>query len=237
MSKKISTAIILGVSAIIGLSSLGFFISNGIIETTKLSRVVNVKGLSEKEVMADTVIWPIEFKVTGNNLKDIYTLLKKSESKIIEFLSTNGLETGEISISQPNIEDRSLYEYAGNKSTYKYIGSKVITVYSNKVGTVTDLSQKIGELLKEGVSLSSTKYENKMQYSFTKLNDLKPVMIEEATKNAREVAEKFAKDSNSVLGKIKSANQGLFSITDRDQYNPQIKKIRVVSTVEYYLTD
>ena len=72
---------------------------------------------------------------------------------------------------------------------------------------------------------------------FTKLNDLKPVMIEEATKNARAVAEKFAQDSKSRLGKIKSASQGQFSVEDQDGSTPYIKNVRVVSTVEYYLSD
>jgi hypothetical protein len=62
-------------------------------------------------------------------------------------------------------------------------------------------------------------------------------MIEEATRNAREVAQKFAEDSDSRLGKIRQASQGQFSIEPRDTNNPHIKKVRVVSTVEYYLSD
>lgn len=236
--KKLNCGITaLGVSIFLGLSSLGYLVGNSIVETKKLERVVNVKGLSEREVKADTVIWPIEFRVTGNDLQEIYNLLEENNSKISSFLMENGIEAKEISVSQPNIEDRSLYESEMNKSTYRYIGTETVTVYSNKVDEVTLLTEKIGELLKEGVSLAGSRYDNTMQYDFTKLNELKPEMIEEATRNAREVAEKFAKDSNSSLGKIKSANQGQFSIMNRDQYNPQIKKVRVVSTVEYYLVD
>ena len=80
-------------------------------------------------------------------------------------------------------------------------------------------------------------YQGRTEYLFTRLNDVKPEMIEEATTKAREVAEKFAQDSQSKLGKIKRASQGQFSINDRDRQNPHIKKIRVVSTVEYYLSD
>ena len=74
-----------------------------------------------------------------------------------------------------------------------------------------------------------------MRFKFEGLNEIKPGMIEEATKNAREVGEKFAKDSGSRLGKIKTANQGTFSITDRDSNTPEIKKVRVVTSVTYYL--
>jgi hypothetical protein len=93
------------------------------------------------------------------------------------------------------------------------------------------------ELGKQGIAISGGDYQSKPVFIFKKLNELKPVMIEEATKNARAVAEKFARDSNSKLGKIKSASQGEFSIEDRDSNTPYIKQVRVVSTVEYYLSD
>ena len=90
---------------------------------------------------------------------------------------------------------------------------------------------------KKGVVLAGNDFQNRTEYLFKRLNEIKPAMIEEATRNAREVAEKFAKDSNSRLGKIKQARQGQFSISDRDKNNPHIKKVRVVSTIEYYLAD
>ena len=83
----------------------------------------------------------------------------------------------------------------------------------------------------------ATGWEYKTEYSFTKLNDIKPEMIEEATKNAREAAEKFAQDSDSKLGKIKKASQGQFSISDRDSNTPYIKSVRVVSSIDYFLND
>jgi hypothetical protein len=96
---------------------------------------------------------------------------------------------------------------------------------------------KIIELGKQGIAISQQDYQSRTEFLFTNLNAYKPVMIEEATKNAREVAEKFAQDSHSKLGKIKKASQGQFSISDRDESTPHIKKIRVVSTIEYYLSD
>ncbi len=99
------------------------------------------------------------------------------------------------------------------------------------------LMKRMGELGKQGIVFSAQDYQNQVQYLFTRLNEVKPEMIQEATKKAREVALKFAEDSNSQLGKIKRASQGRFSISPRDSNNPHIKKIRVVSTIEYYLSD
>ena len=96
---------------------------------------------------------------------------------------------------------------------------------------------ELSVLGKQGIVIRGHDYENRTEYLFTGLNDIKPDMIEEATRNARVVAEKFAADSDSSLGKIKQARQGQFSISDRDQNNPHMKKIRVVSTIEYYLSD
>lgn len=96
---------------------------------------------------------------------------------------------------------------------------------------------ELSELGKQGIVFSSNNYESRTEYLFTRLNEIKPEMVEEATRKAREVAMKFASDSDSRLGKIKRASQGQFSINSRDRNNPHIKKVRVVSTVEYYLSD
>ncbi len=95
----------------------------------------------------------------------------------------------------------------------------------------------LSELGKQGIVFTTGDYESQTEYIFTRLNEVKPEMIEEATRKAREVAEKFASDSRSTLGKIRRASQGQFSISARDKNNPHIKKIRVVSTVAYYLSD
>ncbi|MGL6065091.1 MAG: SIMPL domain-containing protein [Fusobacteriaceae bacterium] len=236
MNNKISSgAIILGISIIIGLSSLGYLLGNSFIETKKLDRTIIVKGLSEKEVLSDKVVFPIQFKIVGNNLNSIYEQLKNDNQKIITFLIANGLDKSEISISSPNIEDKALYQSENNKSTFRYIATQLVTIYSTKVQIVYNLNTKIGELLKENVASEVNSYT--VDYSYNNLNSIKPQMIEEATKNARDVAEKFAQDSKSSLGKIKRANQGQFIITDSDIHNPHIKKIRIVSTIEYYLVD
>ena len=114
---------------------------------------------------------------------------------------------------------------------------QAVTVYTDKIDGVRAALSEISELGKAGIVIAGDSYDNRTQYFFTKLNEIKPDMVEEATRNAREVAEKFARDSDSSVGKIKRATQGQFSIADRDQNNPHIKKVRVVSTVVYYLAD
>ena len=109
------------------------------------------------------------------------------------------------------------------------------TVSTSQVDRVRSLIPRVGELLAKGVAISGDEYSNQVQYDFTKLNAIKPQMIAEATKKAREAADKFAKDSDSKIGKIKSASQGLFEIDDRDQYTPYIKKVRVVTSLNFYI--
>ncbi|MCJ8343871.1 MAG: SIMPL domain-containing protein [Cetobacterium sp.] len=230
------TGLILGVSIFLGLSSLGYLLGNSYLKGKELNRVVSVKGLAEKEVKANLVLWPIDFRVTGNNLERIYDSLEKDNNKIIGFLESKGITKDEITVSAPKIEDKALYGDM-NKMEFRYIANRTITVYSTKVDLVYKLTNEIGELVKKNIALNTNQYGSYVDYIYTGLNSIKPSMIETATKNAREVAEKFAKDSNSTLGKIKNANQGQFIIENRDQHNPQIKKVRVVSTVEYYLTD
>ncbi len=102
---------------------------------------------------------------------------------------------------------------------------------------VNKLISRQTELLKQGIAITAGDYEYRTIYEYTALNDIKPGMIAEATANAREAADKFAADSKSRLGKIKTATQGQFDISDRDPYTPYLKKVRVVSTIVFYLED
>ena len=142
-----------------------------------------------------------------------------------------------MSINAPEIIDMNAERYNSTPSPYRYNVTSVITVTSNKVDLVRKLISEQGELLKKGIAISGGDYRYNVGYEFTSLNEVKPQMIEEATKNARKAAEKFAKDSDSELGKIKHAYQGQFSIENRDANTPYIKRIRVVTTIDYSLED
>ena len=136
------------------------------------------------------------------------------------------------------ITDRSAQQYGGdNRAEFRYVASRMVTVYSENIEGVRAVMNELPELGKRGIVLTGGDYQSQTEYIFTRLNEVKPEMIEEATRNAREVAQKFAADSQSRLGKIRRASQGQFSISERDRNNPHIKQVRVVSTVEYYLSD
>ena len=222
----------------IGLLLLGVFIERGFSEFAGRDRSVNVKGLAEMEVPADKVTWPLVYKSLGNDLNALYEEIKRSNRTITDFLKEKGLTDKEISINAPVIVDMKAERYGNNQaSPYRYNVTTVITVTSNKVDLVRGLITEQGELLKRGIAITTGDYQYNIQYEYTGLNTIKPQMIEEATKNARQAAEKFAKDSESTLGKIRHANQGQFSISDRDPNTPHIKKVRVVTTIDYSLED
>lgn len=221
----------------IGLIALGVCLNMGINTIANRDRVVNVKGLSEKEFPADKVTWPLMYKMIGNDLISLYGQMKNTNAIIVNFLKNNGLDEMEINVNAPEIVDMNAERYNNRDCGYRYNFTTVITVTSNKVDLVRKLVTEQSELLKQGVAITGDDYRYKINYEFTQLNKVKPDMIEEATKNARKVALQFAKDSNSKLGKIKRAYQGQFSIVDRDANTPYIKHIRVVATVDYALED
>ena len=227
-------AIILAVGMIV----LGIFVKSGITSFAERDRSVNVKGLAEEEVPADKVTWPLVYKSLGNDLNALYDEIKRSNQTIVQFLKEKGIAETELSVNAPEIIDLKAERYSNQENVpYRYNVTSVITVTSNKVDLIRDLVTEQGELLKRGIAVTGGDYRYNIQYEYTGLNTIKPKMIEEATKNAREAAEKFAKDSDSKLGKIRHAYQGQFSITDRDANTPYIKKVRVVTTIDYSLED
>ena len=221
----------------VGLMVLGFFIRSGINKFTDNDRVVNVKGLAEMEVQANKVTWPLVYKELGNDLPSLYNNISKTNNTIIVFLKKNGITEQEISINAPEIIDMQAERYNNNSTPFRYNVTSVITVTSNHVEKIRKLISEQSELLKQGIAVTGGDYRYNIQYDYTDLNKIKPQMIEEATKNARAGAEKFAKDSDSKLGKIKKAYQGQFSITDRDANTPYIKNVRIVTTLDYFLED
>ena len=234
----LAASFVLGVLLCLGFLGLGFLVTRGFVSFKALERVVTVKGLSEREVPADVAIWPIRFNVTGDDLVALYASVEQSNARVTEFLRGKGFSEAEISVAAPSIVDREAQGYARDQGPrYRYAATSTLTVYSTQVDKVREAMNDLVELGKQGLALAGQDYEARTQFLFTKLNELKPAMVEEATRNAREVATRFATDSESTLGKIRSASQGQFSIEDRDSNTPHVKKVRVVSTVEYYLSD
>ncbi len=217
-----------------GLLALGICLILAVGKFTGSKRTVNVKGLATQEVAADHVTWPLVVKDVDNDLMSLYSSMSGKTDRIVSFLKANGIDSNEISIAAPTVFDRKANEYSNENIVSRYQMQQVVTVSSDNIDKVRELMSRQGELLEQGIATTSD-YEYQVSFDFNGLNELKPQMVETATRNAREVAQKFADDSDSRLGKIQTASQGQFSISDRDSNTPWIKVVRVVTSVTYYL--
>ena len=227
-----------------GVALGGFFIGNGVYKSLA-RRTVTVKGLAEMDVIADTAIWNIKFNRVGGDLVQVQSAVDEDLNKTHKFLTDNGFEENEIQNLRVTVRDKYAgYSDAQRKdadSNDRYVIETGVMVRSNSVNLVDGVSRKMGDLVRQGVTVTED-YAGPI-YVFNGLNDIKIKMIEEATKNATAAGEQFAKDANAKLGKIQSANQGLFSITARDQTDAWSdnekqsinKRVRVVSTITFYL--
>ena len=219
-----------------GLTAMGVAIRNGIVTFKDRDRCVVVKGLAEREVKANKVSWPLTYKELGNDPSEMYSVIERKNKKVVEFLKAGGIKEEEISVNSPTISDRQANTYNNEVMTYRYVAKSVITVTSTNVDLVRTLITRQAELMRQGIALISEEYgTDHIKYDFTGLNEVKPAMVEEATKNARATAQTLADDTECALGGIRSAQQGQISSGSRDENTPYIKKIRVVNTIEYSL--
>lgn len=227
----IPAAIVLAVGIIGGCWILG----DALVNFKAMDRYVTVKGLAEREVPADLAMWPISYSAAANSLPELDTALKKSQVEIMTFLKEHNLGDAEIMSAAPRIQDNQ--EMRPNQHVaQRYRADAVLTVRSSDIATVKKAMSVAGDLVSRGVMLVQN-YEFRPTFAFTGLNEIKPGMIEEATRNARAAAKQFASDSGSRVGSIRRASQGYFSLQDRDRFTPEIKKVRVVTTIDYFLED
>ena len=229
-------ALILGFFVCAGLIIGGFFIGDGFFKAKSSERFVSVRGLSERELPADLVIWPIVFKEAGNDLNAIHKKISDNRGSIKKFLTDSGFKPEDISESVPQITD-----FIAEQSTRgdappnaRYMAKASITLRTVDVALAKKAMEQSVDLVSKGIVITQD-YEQNTEYLFTSLNKIKPEMIAEATQNARKTAEQFARDSGSSVGSIRQAQQGLFTIENRDINTPEFKRIRVVTTVDYYL--
>lgn len=218
----------------IGLAVAGWFTSQGMARLKTQDRYVTVKGSAERIVDADLLVWPLPHSVGGNDLAEVQRHLDANTAAIRDFFLQAGFKADEIVVSPPRLEDRWAYAYGENRPPERYRYSNTVSLRTNGVDKALAALRRSGELVGRGVMIGEG---SQPDFDYTKLNGIKPALIAEATANARDSAEQFAKDSHSRLGGIRSANQGVVTISDRDQSSPQVKKVRVVTTVEYFLKD
>ncbi len=206
------------------LISAAFFISAH--DFSKQGSYVEVKGLSEKIVKADTAIWSLSFEVKSNNIDTLYSDIEKNITTIKSFLTEKGFESSEINVAPVNI-----YQDTYKDAAFRYNSTNQVSVYTKKVDLAKSTSNETLLLVKSGVVLN----QNFISFEFSDLNSIKPEMLAEAIKNARDTASQFALNSGSLVGSVTRGNQGVFDITDKDPGSPEYKKIRLVSTLRFLL--
>lgn len=238
-----------------GLVLGGWLLGAQIKDIRLADRYVTVKGLVERTVKSDTAIWPVSFKEAGNDLPQVFAKSEDDKQAVLKFFAAQGVSAQEITVGQIQVTDKLANEYGNNNSGPRYIVQQTVTVASTDVDKIMAAGQKTAQLVQAGIVVGDGNGQGGIKYIFNGLNALKPDMITEATRNARASADRFAADSGSQVGSIRSANQGIFSISAADGSEGSsvgedapdggqsgssadssiMKKVRVVATVDYYL--
>lgn len=206
------------------LISLSFFISA--YNFSKQGSYVEVKGLSEKIVKADTAVWSMSFDIKSNDVDSLYSDIEKNINTIKTFLIGKGFDASEINVAPVNI-----YQDTYKEAAFRYNSTNQVSVYTKKVDLAKSASNETLLLVKKGVVLS----QNNISFEFSDLNGIKPEMLAEAIKNAEDTANNFAENADATVGSVTRGNQGVFEIEDKDPGSPEYKKIRLVSTLRFLL--
>ena len=210
---------------------LGIFMVCTVKTLKSYDDTVKVRGLCEKEVPADRVVWRISYSEKSNDLADLRNTIRRNNDVIVKLLREAGFTEEEVKVGNASYDDR--YTYANNVSqiTFRYQANQTVTVFTKNLDLVRKLQQTLEtDLVNQNILANSW-----ADYQYLGLNDIKPAMIAESLENARVAADEFAKNSHSKIGKMRTASQGYFEVEDLDENTPQVKKVRVVTTVEYYL--
>jgi hypothetical protein len=226
----------------LGVASGGFMAGESLVKSRLGFRTVTVKGLSEREVKANLGFWPVRFVVTGPTLEAARARLESSELAVKTFLKARGFTDQDLQVQNIQVEDRMAgYNAQQTPEDTRFVLTEDLLVRTIEVQKLADASRMIGDLLKSGVVFSADAYNAGPSFVFTGVNDLKGDMLTEATKRAKEAAEKFAAESGARVGDIQNANQGIIEILPaveipNDRPEKQIdKKVRVVTTITYFL--
>jgi len=227
---------VLGALLALGLAIFGVQIGAAVKKGREFDRYFTVRGLSEREAKATLVIWPIRYSVASNALPDLQNEMEKARSVVLNYLTEAKIPLEECSFGLPNITDRADEHRTKDEPVLpRYNALMTLVVRSKNVDVVKNAIQKSDRLIAQGIPLIGDEYGHKVEFLFDGVNALKPAMIEEATANARAAAEKFAQDSKAKVGKIRKATQGVVEIEDRDVASPELKIVRVVTTIEFFI--
>jgi len=222
-----------------GIALAGKFVADGIVENRTADRYVTVKGLAEREVQADLAVWPITIVASGDDLQGVQSDIDADIAALTGFLREAGFSEAEVSLDRIQVEDRVAAGYHDpSRQQSRYTIRQPVIVRADQVDLVAETSRRLGEVVRQGVVMQDWQGPS---FLFTRLNDVKPDMIAEATAAAREAAQQFADDAGADIGELRTANQGVFVILPRDEFpgameSQQVfKTVRVVTTVTYAL--
>ena len=227
----------------VGIAVAGLAVGYGFHAGRTSERYVTVKGVAEREVRADLAIWPLRMVAASNDLAQASAALQRAEAAVRAFLLEQGIDSTQVTAQDFSASDAFANQYGGTVTT-RYALRQTLVVRSTDPDRVQRASERVAELVRAGVVLSSGQEYGPNQgptFLFTGLNAVKGEMIAEATARAREAAEQFASDADASIGGIRRANQGVFEILPRDQApgitqeSQVVKMVRVVSTVDYLL--
>lgn len=240
-------ALLLGLCFLLGLWGGGWLLGHEIKMMKFADRSVTVRGLVERSVKSDRATWALNFKTVGDDLSAAFAQSEISKQTVLSFLAAQGITPSEITTGSISVTDRATNEYNQQKGS-RYILTQTISVATSDVDKLSQAGRKTADLVRAGVVLANG---SNIVYKFAGLNGLKPDMITEATRNARTAADRFAADSGSQVGAIRSASQGIFSISadapggadeEGNAYSNEqqadasiMKRVRVVVSIDYYL--
>ncbi len=219
----------------LGIALAGLLVARGLGEIRRGGATVTVRGLAERDVVADLATWTIATQANGSDLAIVQGKADADAAAVRRFLSTSGFTAEEVQLRGSSVNQY----YDGGRGVLSITIRQRFLARTTDIGRMQKAFSNQAEIIRQGVALDSDGGGG-VAYSFTRLNDVKPEMIAEATKNAREAAEQFARDSGASVGGIKQASQGLFSITGRDGdigpgSDTPFQKVRVVTTIDYNL--
>lgn len=239
MARPVLSAGILAVGLVLAGGLIGWGFKAG----RAADRFVTVKGMTEQEVEADLALWPLQIVAADNDLGAAQTRMNGMVERTRAFFLDQGIGEEEVTIQAFRVQDAQANPYQGSGAPNRFIITQTLMVRSQDPGVVEAASQRVSELVQDGVVLTSGQEYGPggPTFVFSRLNDVKSDMLAEATARAREAAAEFAAASGSRVGKIRQASQGVFQILPRDQtpgiqeQNQRMKIVRVVTTVQYLL--
>ena len=225
-----------------GVAAAGFFVSNGLERFRMADRSVTVKGLAEKDVESDFAVWTLSFRRAGAEFNGVQQALVGDREKVLAFLSERGFAAEEMQVRPLQVQDLLAREYAQGNVPFRFNGTGQVLVTSARVAEVEQAALAVDPLIQQGIQLGGENEGGRSgpRFQLRGFNDVKAPLLAEATRNAREQAEKFAAEAGAQLGPLKNANQGVIRITgddgnDFDDGSSRGKRLRVVSTFEYEL--